>query len=174
MAPATTAELPAEVAAHLLELSELLGGQDTESVGFGLSGDNPEFGLDLVLDRSVGAERLFVKVRRVFVGRPIGVSTIPKGLRVFFNFWTGLVDYRLDLGELLLTQLEFLGQTRQHTLEESESVRGVIAAEPTLASTMWSLAAAPGPAGAGPVPGSGPGLGEDRCWRGEDYNRRYG
>jgi len=119
MAPATAAELPAEVAAHLLELSELLGGQDTESVGFGLSGDNPEFGLDTVLSRRVRSEGTFVEDRSVIVGCAICITTVTKLLGVGLDFRAGLFDDGLDFAELLLAQAELLGQSRQHALEEA-------------------------------------------------------
>ena len=166
----------AKFAAHLLELLALFWGQNLEGICLGLPGDNPHLGLDSMLNRRVLSEGALVEDSGVLVGRAVGLPFCSQLLDVafFFDLLASRVDDGLDLADLLVAQTEFLGNARQHALEESESVRGVIAAEPTLASTMWSLAAAPGPAGASPVPGSGAGLSEDRCWRGKDYNRRYG
>lgn len=120
MASAATAGLAtAETTAQLLKLRELLRGQNLEGVCLGLSGDNPQLGLDFVLNCCMSAKVVRVEVGRILVGRTIGLATVTKLLGEALDFRPCLVDDGLDLGELLVAQAELLGQAREHALEKA-------------------------------------------------------
>jgi hypothetical protein len=154
----------AKFAAHLLELLALFWGQNIEGFCLGLPGDNPQLGLDFVLNCCMSAKVVRVEVGRILVGRTIGLATVTKLLGEALDFRPCLVDDGLDLGELLVAQAELLGQARQHALEEAKPVYALRVADPTLITTVAPLAASPGTAGSGAVSGAGPVLSEDRCW----------
>ena len=156
----------AKFAAHLLELLELFWGQNIEGFCLGLPGDNPQLGLDSMLNRRVLSEGALVEDGGVLVGRAVGLPFCSQLLDVafFFDLLASRVDDGLDFADLLVAQTEFFGKARQHALEEAKPVDALRVADPTLIATVASLTASPGAAGSGPVSGAGPVLSEERCW----------